>query len=448
MNHSIKHIDLRNLLINTENYRFEMVGNQREAIQVMIENLEDKLYKLAQHIVKHGLNPSDRIIVSPESTDKKLFNVLEGNRRIIVLKLLDNPNLIDSRFSSFANKIKKLSDEYKKNPINNIECVVFDDPDDANEWIRLKHSGQSEGAGTVEWDAQQIGRFDEKVEGKSPIAIQALDFLKNSKCVDSNLKNQLNKVPSSSLARLLGDPDVRDFVGLSLQNGILQSEVELEEVVKGLSQMVVDLLDPKFKVSKIYNKTDRLDYLRKFKKVSIPDKKKKQGSPWELTSPNSNKTGTVNAKKKKAPISTDRKTIIPKDFSITVKERRLNKIYYELRSLNVDQYENAVAVLLRVFIELSLDTFIHENKIPKLTKDKTLRQKAEGIANHFEQNGILDNHQLKGIRTCVSNTNSVLSIDTFNSFVHNRHLSPIPKDLKTTWDNIQIFVEKLWEHIK
>jgi hypothetical protein len=54
---SIKLIDL---LVNTENYRFETISGQKEAIDKMIENQEDKLYNLADHIVKNGINPNDR----------------------------------------------------------------------------------------------------------------------------------------------------------------------------------------------------------------------------------------------------------------------------------------------------------------------------------------------------------------------------------------------------
>jgi hypothetical protein len=43
---------------------------------------------------------------------------------------------------------------------------------------------------------------------------------------------------------------------------------------------------------------------------------------------------------------------------------RINAIYYELLSLAVEQYPNACAVLLRVFVELSIDHFGEEYKLP------------------------------------------------------------------------------------
>lgn len=58
-----KLIDLSLLNINIENPRFEMVGNQREAIKTMIVDQGDKLTKLVTDIVMEGLNPGDAIFV-------------------------------------------------------------------------------------------------------------------------------------------------------------------------------------------------------------------------------------------------------------------------------------------------------------------------------------------------------------------------------------------------
>lgn len=65
----------------------------------------------------------------------------------------------------------------------------------------------------------------------------------------------------------------------------------------------------------------------------------------------------------------------------------------------------------------------------------------------MEQNGIAKKNELKGIRSAVNNQHDILSMDTFNAYVHNRHLSPIAKNLITSWDNIQIFISKLWQAI-
>jgi hypothetical protein len=72
-------VALRDLLLNGENYRFETVAGQKEAIDKMIEDQKEKLFNLAEHIAVNGLNPNDRIQVVRSSHDRKKYIVLEGN---------------------------------------------------------------------------------------------------------------------------------------------------------------------------------------------------------------------------------------------------------------------------------------------------------------------------------------------------------------------------------
>lgn len=63
-------IKVTDLEVNPENYRFEEQGSQKEAIEMMIEDQDNDLYNLAKDIIENGLNPNDKIQVTP-STDKK-----------------------------------------------------------------------------------------------------------------------------------------------------------------------------------------------------------------------------------------------------------------------------------------------------------------------------------------------------------------------------------------
>jgi hypothetical protein len=157
-------IKLVDLLVNTENYRFEPVSSQKEAIDKMIEDQGEKLYILSSDIINHGLNPNDRIQVVVSNHDAAKYNVLEGNRRTVALKVLNNPDLIENTKQAFLKrKFRKLHDDNKKSLIKEIECTLYSNPSEADKWIKLKHAGQSEGAGTVPWTGQQVQRFEEKV---------------------------------------------------------------------------------------------------------------------------------------------------------------------------------------------------------------------------------------------------------------------------------------------
>src|SRR5690606_8390466 len=119
-----------------------------------------------------------------------------------------------------------------------------------------------------------ISRFEEKVEGKSSLSLQVVKLLEKSDIVDNEIKLNLKSLKVTNLDRLISDPKVREFLGIEINNGIIQSKIETEEVIKGLSHVVKDLMDPNFKVTKIYTKEDRNDYINNFPKIQIPDKTK------------------------------------------------------------------------------------------------------------------------------------------------------------------------------
>ncbi|NYZ76138.1 hypothetical protein H0N98_02705 [Candidatus Micrarchaeota archaeon] len=446
MSVTTKPIPIADLNVSTENYRFEPVASQKEAIDKIIENQGAKLYNLAKNIVEEGLNPIERVLVTPSSHDTTRFNVVEGNRRIVVLKLLSNPELIDDPArSSLKNKFKKLHDQYKSRPTNEIECAVCDTPTEADKWIKLKHTGENDGIGTVSWTTQQIDRFREKIEQKSSIALQAIKIIQTSPDVPTEIKNSLGELKTTNLDRLISDPDVRKFLGIELNNGIIESSISEKEVVKGLTQVAKDLLDPNFNVKKIYTKDDRKDYIQKFNPVSKPNTNIKAVKPWRAPA----SAPTTKYAKAPKPFPMHRRYLIPKKCVMKITNSKVNKIYYELQKLDANKFTNAAAVLLRVFVELSIDCYLIEHKLPTTEKGNyiKLKKKANTVANELVAKKIADKTVFKGIRTAISDKDSILGIDTLHAYVHNPHFSPAPKDLIIAWDNIEEFMKKVWENI-
>lgn len=452
MSYQRKLIDIALLNINIENPRFEMVGNQRDAIKTMIGDQKEKLIKLADDIVNEGLNPGDPIFITKHEKQEGEYNVLEGNRRVTALKLLENPELISEKHKSLLNRFKKLSEQYSKNTIEKIPCILFDSEKDAEHWIELKHTGQNDGVGTVGWDAQQKARFDERVKGNSSYALQIIDFLEKEESVGSELKSNLKKVKSSSLQRLATDPDFRRMAGIDIKDGKVITQYEPSEVAKPLSKAANDLLRKDFTVKDIYYKDDRLNYLETFKKTDLPDKTQELAGNWELISTTppkkaDKKKNEDKKRKKSKSIISKRHTIIPKSTIIPISQPRVNKIYHELKDLDVKDFENSAAITFRVFIELSMDSYIEKNPISGVNKNSKLSHKLKSVASDLESKGVIDKHKLKGAYTASTMKDSIFSIDTFNAFVHNKDFHPEPEALKKNWDNLEIFFVKLWELI-
>lgn len=77
-----KTLKIGSLQLDQNNPRIPAVGSQREALQRILDDQEEKLANLAESIVEEGLSPTDNWLVmrSPTANDK--FVVLEGNRRL------------------------------------------------------------------------------------------------------------------------------------------------------------------------------------------------------------------------------------------------------------------------------------------------------------------------------------------------------------------------------
>ena len=148
-----------------------------------------------------------------------------------------------------------------------------------------------------------------------------------------------------------------------------------------------------------------------------------------------------------------RRKLVPDHVVLDIDDVRISKVFKELKGMLLNTFPNAVAVLLRVFVELSVDCFIERNNLlpeGKLTSSSTresLAMKIEKSVNKLEDMGKINSDFAKGILDEMNDKNSSLGIDTMNSFVHNYHFSPKAESLCTGWDNIERFLTILWQNM-
>lgn len=76
--------------------------------------------------------------------------------------------------------------------------------------------------------------------------------------------------------------------------------------------------------------------------------------------------------------------------------------------------------------------------------DMSLREKLQAVLEHIGANGNVAESKLLGARALAGGQDQILSIDSLNGYLHNKDYYPDPVSLKALWDNIQPFVEELW----
>jgi hypothetical protein len=129
---------------------------------------------------------------------------------------------------------------------------------------------------------------------------------------------------------------------------------------------------------------------------------------------------------------------------LRIEQSRINEIYHELRRLNINDYTNAVSVLFRVFLELSIDEYIEKNN---LGTDLIVRLNAKmnEVGNHLKAQGKMSDQQLKPVRRAAQGDSFLgTTITTMHQYIHNQHFHPAPQDLIATWDSLQPYFEAIW----
>lgn len=443
-------IPIDKIHLDKENPRLpEISKSQRDTIIALSKVQGNQLIALANHIVTNGFDPSAFPIVVPTKEEPINYIVLDGNRRLNALKVLETPEiLLDSIPEKELKKLKALSSKYHKDPVSQIKCIVFPKREEADMWIQLKHRGQNEGAGSVEWSGQVSARYDER-RGKQSPALQVLDFIKEKSTFDPKTQKRIEegKYPVTTLDRLLNTTYVRDKLGLVKKDGRIQTKHDSSNLIPSLKRIVDDIGTGQITVSDLKNQTQRIDYINSLGKATIPGQPDQTNELADLKQ--SEQPIKANPKKKDTKKSNKklRLSLIPKDCYLTISQHRINDIYVELKNINVDDFPNSVGIMMRVFIELSLDHYLeHTIKWPEQKIDNTsLQKKMLAVIKHFETSNLLTNNKLEGIRN-ASNKQSILgpSYKTLHGFIHNYNLAPIPSELRKMWDNIQPFFLKLW----
>lgn len=449
----LKEILVSNLLLDLQNPRLaEGQQNQLDTLHAMLRAEGPKTLALAESIAKEGVSPIERLVVMPSDQDAIRFIVLEGNRRLTALKILSESALGNPVLTPQQQKrLKSWSLEYQKHAeVDRVECVVFASRADAKPWLERRHRGDQGGLGIVRWGATEAARFDARQSGKFSPELQVLDYVVQHGELDEKTREKLHDVPITNVRRLIDDTHVRDKLGLEIDGeGRVLTRFPLKETLKGLTRIIRDLAHNEIKVGDIYNAPKRKEYIGKFKIAELPSSGKALPAPQPLfgdaTAPPAGEQASP--AKKATPTPKLRPTLIPNTCKLNVTVAKIAGIYRELRKLKVEDYPNAVSVLLRVFLELSVDQVIAKDKVmtdEQLSGTK-LYKKLIAAAEHLHGKKHLTDPQLKAVKSFATGQQLMAgSVTTLHQYVHNPHFSGSPMDLRAAWDNLQFFFEAVW----
>jgi hypothetical protein len=433
-------IPISALLVDDKNPRLPQPNlGQRDAQRAIANDQQRKLFKLAEDIVAFGLNLAELPIVMQQKDDLHRYTVLEGNRRLVAIKGLENPEWLIGIFSSpLLSKMRELSRAYLRNPIDAAQCLVVKDREEASHWIELRHSGsQLEGAGIVPWLADQAARFRARTSGLR-LHSQILDLLEIRGDLTPEKRAQ---IPTASLRRLLETPAIAARLGIEFRGGNLRLLASEARVAKAVMYVINDLTRPdkkKLATKDIYTKDQRVEYANKLPANVTVGKPAKKGKAVTPVAPVKAKPVVV---RRRGP----RDHLIPPDCVMAIVDQKLVDIERELRGLSLEHQTNAVSVLFRVFLELCCDSYITRLGLQNdILRDK-LSKKMKDVADDLVSRKQLSESQARPVRhAAAKDTYLAASVSTLHEYVHNLNVFPQPTDLRNGWNSLQPFFVAVW----
>lgn len=443
------------LKLDQNNPRYESVSNQDAALVQMIMSDPEGSYNLAKDIVERGLNPSELPIIFQETDGR--YIVKDGNRRVSTISTVLRPSRLPATEINLTRRFTALRHEAiqndpRLNKLKRILCCVFDDEDEADYWVYLRHTGENNGVGTVKWTSLQSKRFTAHKTDFVPYDLMAYNLVEMR--ADEDLKRAMGlKFPITNLTRLLDDPVFRKDMGFTIENSELKYTKPEDEALRNLTQVVRDIATKRKKVPDFFDNDKRAEYADDLRSMGFLRDVEDLPTPVpvpeiERVEMKEEPTTIVPRRRTRARRpSSERVQLIPADFVVSISNERANEIYHELKNINTNRFPNAVSLEFRVFLEFSVNEYVKGKSITGISGDSDLITRIKRIADHFQREEIMTARELTGIRSLCNEdgTRPITLVTELNQYVHNADFNPNAPALKATWMNLQKFIEKLWD---
>lgn len=273
----LKPIKIQNLILDIDNYRIGHQEGQPQAIKAIVEEQGGKLIALAKDIIKNGLSPIESLLVMPVKNSKTQFVVIEGNRRVTSIKLVENPDLAIG--TSDEAHFRKLNAQSRENLPQEVNCVVVATKEKGKLWMRRRHDNALGGAGIEKWSSTANERADAD-SGKYAPAKEIREFvIANSKLPDE-VKQIINspKFNNTNLTRLIETKYIKDYLDFKNQNKKLVTTADPQWVLQVLSEILEIIAIKKyngidFSEADIDKRDQRIDFfdnlVKKYPKPSV-----------------------------------------------------------------------------------------------------------------------------------------------------------------------------------
>ena len=406
--------------------------------------------------------PADPIIVWKDPESQK-FYVAEGNRRVLALKLLNDPNKAPKSIRAYVRNLAK-----GRAPIDKIKVNVAPSLEDAEWYINQRNS-----VSTLQrpWSRIQQQRWIETLYNKYGNNIELLiaksamtqgeleNAIRNLRFVDliksTEIKGLLNdkqykeatsyKFPVTIIERFFINKQVREqwgieFDGLEVKlrnrSGFLKAYAELiKNIVDENPTIQIDTRTITTKIDEILKALPSVDLSVEEPYATGKEQKSETSEKQEEAADN----GKNNNDKPFFKGDPNRSKLVLPIYTVNTSDYRIQGIFNELKELSVNKYKNAAAASIRIFLDLAVLNWLQtENLVNELQalkqkniKDITLHHRLDFVAEKLKAK----KPKANSIIVRLTNSENEFSLDVLNGYQHSKDTAYLDKQfLNRFWD--------------
>lgn len=415
------------------------------------------VHTLAKSIAEDGYFPDERIVVIEQDGS---YIVLEGNRRITVLKVLMNSDLAPDEMKS---KFQRLAEIVDRKLIAQCDALVAPSRHAATKLILEKHTQQS----VLSWSPLMKAEFYRKMteQGISASEISRQynlpastveNFLRLSRIYRLALAVDLSpevkervldsqKFPISTLERVYDNADARKT--LTLSDDLATISCSPSDFKKALSQIVSDIATGDEDSRTLDTANQILDYTRKIAESAAIKETGVQVKIVAIFPQHQPSSFSLTTKTRPKPSRSTRQSkslFGASDIPFKLKgASSLRRFYDELRVLPVKAYPNTSAILFRVFIDKAARHFLKRKGVKNIAVGRQTKKLADvsfGEILDFlceKSNPLIADENIKKAVRAFKSSSSFKSLSILNSIVHNEELSFTESQARDLFPNVE-----------
>lgn len=415
---------IADLRVNQANDRHGEVGSEDLAIAELFRLHDAQMRNLAADIASEGAI-YDPPLVMPANDG---YTVFDGNRRATCAKLLANPTRAPS--VELQAYFTNLANDAPNGIPTHLTCQVEEDRNLIDSILFRRHTGSQGGVGQLGWNDRAKLNFVERTGRGSGVNVAA----EVERLLADSERLPTGNIPWSTLTRLLSSEEFRNRAGISTNGRRFQLTHDHGAVTDALHRIASDLANQVVTLGDLWNNEGKRAYLNRLQDEGILPAENER-----LPTPTDAGRAPRNPRRNPPRPRPPQTTFIPIDaphIQWTGAQQRIRAVWTELQSLALREHPNAISALMRILVELSVESYIAEHA---LTVQDNLSRKVGAVATHLLNRQIIDQAYYDELDRIRQN-DQLISVASMQRYIHSPDFAPMENELRTYWVRLGRFL--------